>query len=196
VSVRLTSLVKKYGPLNLCDFLVLLALADHANDAGGDCWPSVKTIAAEMRIGKRSVIRSLQKLETDGWITVEKRGKDHRANSYRIALEKLKIGAAQTPEIGATVTPKTQQIGATQTKIGATQIKIGAKSAFPSYEPSLNSPETSRGSGTAKAPPVIAIADAVMAALGLSGRFNREAVVGQIELEIANGKLQKKRAMQ
>jgi hypothetical protein len=105
MSIRIASLVRKYGPKNHGDFVVLLALADHANNAGGDCWPSVKTIAAEMRIGERSVARSLSVLEDRGWISVMRRSRDHKGNSYKIVMEKLKslaTVAGENDELPAT----------------------------------------------------------------------------------------------
>ncbi|HTC76230.1 MAG TPA: helix-turn-helix domain-containing protein, partial [Edaphobacter sp.] len=96
MSIKVASLVRKYGPQNHGDFVVLLALADHANDAGGECWPSVKAIAAEMRIGERSVARSLSVLENDGWISVMRRSRDHKGNSYKLVMEKLKSPATET----------------------------------------------------------------------------------------------------
>jgi hypothetical protein len=98
------------------DYVVLLALADHANDAGGECWPSVKAIATEMRIGKRSVIRSLNKLASDGWIEVMRKSRDRRANSYQVIMAKLSISdATLTPNLDTTLTPEIPELDATPT---------------------------------------------------------------------------------
>lgn len=98
MSVKVASLVRKHGPRDHGDFIVLLALADHANDAGEQCWPSVKAIAAEMRMGERSVARSLSVLEKDGWILVMRRSRDHKGNSYKLVMEKLKSHATVAGE--------------------------------------------------------------------------------------------------
>jgi hypothetical protein len=49
--------------------LVLLCLADRANDDGTDAWPSVETLARDARMSRRQVQRSLRDLETSGAIT-------------------------------------------------------------------------------------------------------------------------------
>lgn len=49
--------------------LVLLALADQANDEGRQCWPSVDTIAGRSGQGERTVRRALKDLETKGHLT-------------------------------------------------------------------------------------------------------------------------------
>lgn len=62
--------------------LVLLALADQANDAGTQCWPSVETIARRSGQGVRTVRRALASLETQGHLT-----RDHRTGTstqYRV----------------------------------------------------------------------------------------------------------------
>lgn len=49
---------------------LLLALADQANDAG-ECWPSVRTLAARCSMGRRTVFDSLADLESEGWLSRE-----------------------------------------------------------------------------------------------------------------------------
>jgi len=53
--------------------LVLLALADQANDEGRQCWPAVLTIAKKSGQGERTVRRALDSLEKAGHLT-----RDHR----------------------------------------------------------------------------------------------------------------------
>lgn len=59
-----------------CEFsgrkLILLALADNANDEG-ICWPSIPTIARRCSCSDRTVQINLQEMEDDGWIRVRKR---------------------------------------------------------------------------------------------------------------------------
>lgn len=52
------------------DFLVLLALADYANE-DGLAWPSVPTLAKKARLSERSVRRALRALESLGEIEVK-----------------------------------------------------------------------------------------------------------------------------
>lgn len=51
--------------------LVLLALADNANDAGV-CWPSIPTIARKCDLSTRGVMKILASLESDGHLTRQK----------------------------------------------------------------------------------------------------------------------------
>ena len=62
--------------------LVLLALADQANDAGTQCWPSVETIAKRSGQGIRTVRRALASLEKAGHLTRDHR--DGTSTQYRV----------------------------------------------------------------------------------------------------------------
>jgi hypothetical protein len=53
--------------------LLLLALADYAND-NGVCWPSIPTLAKRARVGERQCMRLLQWLVDNGYIKVVERG--------------------------------------------------------------------------------------------------------------------------
>ena len=55
--------------------IVLLALADQANDEGRQCWPSVETIMRRSGQGERTVRRALSSLEEKGHLT-----RNHRIN--------------------------------------------------------------------------------------------------------------------
>lgn len=61
------------------DKLVLLALADNANDEGS-CWPSVATIATKCSLEQRSVSRAMERLEASGHLTRTERA--GRSNTY------------------------------------------------------------------------------------------------------------------
>lgn len=52
------------------DLLVLLCLADHANDEG-ICWPSFERVAHRARCSYRHVFRVMKHLEQEGWIARE-----------------------------------------------------------------------------------------------------------------------------
>jgi len=63
------------------ELLVLLALADRANDDGTGCWPSVRTMALESRCSERTVQRILHVLRERGLI---RRGDQRLVVNYRI----------------------------------------------------------------------------------------------------------------
>jgi hypothetical protein len=62
--------------------LVLLILANHA-DKRGFCWPSFATIAKESSLYRRSVIRTVAKLEQDGLLRRERR---FPSNGYHLLV--------------------------------------------------------------------------------------------------------------
>lgn len=68
MSIRLMSAVWDLD-LPAGEKLVLLALADQANDAGVQCWPSVETIMKRCGQGERTVRRALADLEKKGHLT-------------------------------------------------------------------------------------------------------------------------------
>lgn len=66
--------------------LVLLALADHANDQGY-CWPSVPTLAKKARLSERHVRRILSDLQETGELEIEAR--TGRSNYYRVVTPRM-----------------------------------------------------------------------------------------------------------
>ena len=54
------------------ELLVLLCLADHAND-DGQCWPSYARLAKRARCSRRQAMRCVDRLLKEGWITRLKR---------------------------------------------------------------------------------------------------------------------------
>lgn len=62
--------------------LVLLALADQANDEGKQCWPSVDTIGHRSGQGERTVRRALASLESQGHLTRQHR--DGTSTQYHV----------------------------------------------------------------------------------------------------------------
>lgn len=85
------------------DKLVLLALADNANDAG-ECWPSIDTIAEKCSMNWRSVIRHLGSLEK--MQAIVKAPRTNRSTVYTITLVKMTPPVELSP---AKVTPTTCQ---------------------------------------------------------------------------------------
>jgi hypothetical protein len=67
MSIHIMSAVWKNSVQTGGNLLLLLAMADFAND-DGECWPSVATLATKARITDRHVRRILRQLEEDGEI--------------------------------------------------------------------------------------------------------------------------------
>ncbi len=76
--------------------LVLLKLADHANDRG-ECWPSLDLLSEVAEVSRRSVIRHIQDLEEMGLIS-KKKGSKGRSNKYFLALKKDSATLAPSPK--------------------------------------------------------------------------------------------------
>jgi hypothetical protein len=80
--------------------MVLLVIADHANDEGTASYPSQETIARKVSIGIRQVRRHVNELSTKGYIRVQKGAggsercrDDRRPNLYTINLNRLRADA-------------------------------------------------------------------------------------------------------
>jgi len=83
--------------------LLLLALADHANEQGV-CWPSIPTLAKKARISERQVQRLIQELEDSNELEILKKGNGRgQSTLYRLNSDAI-IGTAVTQKVD-TVSP-------------------------------------------------------------------------------------------
>src|ERR1700719_2286930 len=67
------------------ELLVLLALADWANDEG-HCWPTISALAAKARLSERAVQQILGRLTATGRIRRVQGGGRGRANQYQVVV--------------------------------------------------------------------------------------------------------------
>lgn len=87
MSVRVITWVWDYSEARGIDRLVLLALADAADD-GGRAWPSVATLARKAAVAPRTVQRSLRTLAEMGELTLLQGGTGGKGtNTYRVRLD-------------------------------------------------------------------------------------------------------------
>ncbi len=77
--------VWKHSKSRLSDRLVLLALADHADDSG-KCWPGVESLSIKANLSERQCQRCLRNLEVAGEIKTDPQGGPHGTNLFRITL--------------------------------------------------------------------------------------------------------------
>ncbi|MFE6645699.1 helix-turn-helix domain-containing protein [Nocardioides sp. NPDC057772] len=94
------------GPQHPAQRLMMLALADSANDQGVT-WPSVATLAEKCSVVPRTAQRTLANLEADGWIETRSGG-TNRTNVYQLRLDRLDpelSGQPAMPSAGAPVRP-------------------------------------------------------------------------------------------
>jgi hypothetical protein len=75
------------------ELLVLLALADWAND-DGYCWPTISALASKARLSERAVQQILGRLTTTGRIRRMQGGGRGRANRYQVVT--ARNGASET----------------------------------------------------------------------------------------------------
>ena len=83
MSIRIMSQVWDNGPDDRNELLVLLALADFANDEG-ECWPSMIGVAEKSRMTERGAQKVIRRLEECGWIKTDTGGGRGGKNKYRI----------------------------------------------------------------------------------------------------------------
>ena len=71
MSIRLMSQIweNRDRQLTGSKMVILLCLADHAND-DGECWPSIARLAERARIDPSNVTRHINELEGAGYLTV------------------------------------------------------------------------------------------------------------------------------
>lgn len=69
MSIRIMTAVWDSQRYDAGTLLVLLAMADYANDEERTCHPSASRLAARSRLSRRQVMRILERLKTDGVIT-------------------------------------------------------------------------------------------------------------------------------
>lgn len=83
------------------ELLMLLAIAEHANDDGSNAYPSVPSLAAKCRTSVRYANRVLAGLRASGELQVQANGGPHGTNLYRVTLP-LAYRSAPTPDLQAT----------------------------------------------------------------------------------------------
>jgi hypothetical protein len=88
MSVKIMSMVWEHAPYSENKLIVLLALADWANDEGVS-WPSMERLAQKARVDRRSARRIVRTLESDEIIAIDEGGGRAKQNKYTINLTKL-----------------------------------------------------------------------------------------------------------
>ena len=92
--------------------LVLLKLADNANDQG-ECWPSYQYIADQCEISRSTVKNHIRELEKSGLLTREyrKNGTVNQSNVFHLTLDQSIQGVGQQmPGVGQPMSEVGQQV--------------------------------------------------------------------------------------
>jgi hypothetical protein len=86
MSIRVMSEVWRSAPCEGTALIVLLALADFADD-GGECWPSMPVVAKKARLEVRQAYRIMAQLQRAGLVSIEHRGGGRGlVNRYRLNI--------------------------------------------------------------------------------------------------------------
>lgn len=144
MSIRVMSYVWDIPLFKGSDKLVMLCLADHADDKG-ICWPSIDTIARKSGVSPTTVKTTLKKLEAGGWIFKKNQfrkadtGRLVRSNNqYLLPVMLLKKKADEQTDFEQSnfVHSKLEQ---TKEPRGVGQISTGGRSES-GYKPSIDPP--------------------------------------------------------
>lgn len=111
------------------DRLVLLAIADEADDQGLNAFPSVATISRKARVDRSTTLRALERLEHSGEIVTmrpETRGRG-RTNRYGVVMDRdleevsaLLSGETKETSQSDTISHQERSLSATNTRAGET----------------------------------------------------------------------------
>ncbi|ONI92646.1 hypothetical protein ALI22I_02560 [Saccharothrix sp. ALI-22-I] len=85
MSIRVMTWVWEHAEAAGTDLLLLLAIADSADDQGRNAWPSVADLSRKTRLDERTVQRRLKRLHGQGHVTIEPGG-GRRRNRYTIPM--------------------------------------------------------------------------------------------------------------
>ncbi|GAA1315673.1 helix-turn-helix domain-containing protein [Saccharothrix xinjiangensis] len=85
MSIRVMTWVWEHAEAAGTDLLLLLAIADSADDQGRNAWPSIADLSRKTRLDERTVQRRLKRLHDQGRIAIEIGG-GRRRNRYAILM--------------------------------------------------------------------------------------------------------------
>lgn len=90
MSIKLMTKVWEQAEAEGTKLLLLLALADMANDEGY-CWPSYNTLAKKIRVSQTHTIHLVSELVEQGYVVKEKRkiGEEQTSNGYWLKVPPL-----------------------------------------------------------------------------------------------------------
>lgn len=161
MSLKMMDLVfSRPEPSNSAERLVLLTLADYANEHR-ICWPSVRTLSERTRLSTRGVQKAIRKLEVAGLLRIRTGGinattGDRYANTYTLVDEQC----SPTPE---QCSPTPEQVSPMNNETPPPEHRSGGwvnnetpppehRSSHPSYNPHKQPSE--KGSPPAQAKPI------------------------------------------
>lgn len=116
MSVRVMSDVFQHSRSRGTDRLVLLAIADSANDHGCEAWPSMTTLASKAGVDRRTVARSIKRLCELGELQRVRKGglyaRGGVSNSYQVTVTCPQTQGHSAPSDGAPLGAESPNLGA------------------------------------------------------------------------------------
>ena len=88
MAIKVMTRVWEDGPDDRTETLVLLCLADHANDKG-ECYPSLGRLTDRCRLSRQGLCGVLDPLEKKGWIDRDSGGGRGNSTDYYIQLDRF-----------------------------------------------------------------------------------------------------------
>jgi len=147
VSVALMSVVWRLEAENHTQKLVLLALADNANDSG-HCWPSIQAIAEKCDLTERAVTDHIGRLASKTWLSITRR--EGHSNTYLLTLPTPEQHSGVNAVHPRTVfTPPLNAVHPTPEQ--RSPPPLNSVHPEPSVEPSLNHQGTIKGASLPRA---------------------------------------------
>lgn len=158
MSIAVMTKVWASSPAKGTALLVLLALADHADD-DGNCYPSIDSLAAKCRMSTRNLNYILAQLQERGDLFVQRNAGPRGCNRYRLVLDRKRaaLDGHPTPEASFTLNPVSPSKPSSpevncipEVDVTPKQISVPPETVFPkplkpnSLETSLNRQEASR----------------------------------------------------
>ena len=89
MSIRRILAALETADLPASEKLLLILLADHADDETGKCWPSQNYIARRSGLARSTINRTMKRLEGKGLIRIQHRFRDdgsQRSNAYFVLV--------------------------------------------------------------------------------------------------------------
>lgn len=130
------------------DRLVLLAIADNANDQGANAWPSVATIAGKAKVSERTVQRCVKSLQLLGELEVVIGGGRHNVNIYTVLMNgRQDVTPSESHPVNVTPIVDRERVTTSQERVSGSPETVTPVSP----EPSLTIKEPSKTLSSARA---------------------------------------------
>nr|DAM56520.1 MAG TPA: replication protein O [Caudoviricetes sp.] len=113
--------------------LVLLRLADSANDETGECWPSLKYIQDKCNVkSKNTIRRALEILEQMGLVVVIKRklsASQNTSNLYKLNIERILNNGKRLGGSNSELGGSNSELGGSNSELGGSNSELGGSNS-------------------------------------------------------------------